>query len=70
VPELAGILAESPAAEGCFARHAYRFVMGRTEGESDACSVDGLEKIFVESGGDIQELIVAITQLPSFVRRK
>jgi hypothetical protein len=68
--ELSAILAQSEAAEACFARHAYRFVLGREEGEGDACSVGGLERIFIESGGDITELIVTIAQLPSFTRRK
>jgi hypothetical protein len=68
--ELATLLASSHAAEACFARQSYRFVLGAKESDGDRCSLEALEDHFVASEGDMRELLVAITQLPSFVRRK
>jgi hypothetical protein len=70
LPELGAILAASDAAETCFARQYYRFARGARETASDRCAVKSLEDAFLESGGDIRELMVRVFTSPDFSRRR
>ena len=67
--ELIDIVARSEQAQSCYATQALRFALGRRETTADACSLEALQRRFVESGGDIRELMVAITQTEAFLYR-
>ncbi len=64
--ELAQRLAGSDVVRDCLATHWYRFAMGRVEQDSDSCSLDQVRTHFAESGGDLKELLVAITLSDAF----
>ncbi|HET6583381.1 MAG TPA: DUF1588 domain-containing protein, partial [Nannocystaceae bacterium] len=64
--DLIGQLAESPSAKQCYLRQWFRYASARTEGEKDACTLEGLHTSLLESEYDVQELLVALTQTVSF----
>lgn len=66
--ELAATLAASKSAKVCVARQAWRFARGQLD--DDVCMTRSLADRFVESGGDVQELLIAIATDPAFVVRK
>ena len=43
--------------------------MGRVEAESDVCSLDQARTRFVATGGDLKELLVALTLTDAFLYR-
>jgi hypothetical protein len=68
--ELARKLAGSRQAADCLATQWFRFAHGRMEDTSrDSCSLDGLREAFFKSGGDLKELLVALTQTDAFLLR-
>ncbi len=67
--ELAQRLSSSEAVLNCLTTHWYRFAMGRVEGESDVCSLDQARTKFVSAGGDLKELLVALTLTDAFLYR-
>lgn len=67
--ELAQRLGSSEAVLDCMTTHWYRFAMGRIETESDVCSLDQARTKFVSAGGDLKELLVALTQTDAFLYR-
>lgn len=69
VAELAGKLAQSSLVRQCYATQWFRFAYGRGEGASDSCSLEALSGRFADSGGDIKELLVALTQTDAFLYR-
>ena len=70
VRELAEKLAQSSTVRDCVATQWFRFASGRLEAEQeDACSLGSLRQAFEASGGDLQELVVAITQTDAFLHR-
>lgn len=68
--ELGAILANSESAKACFAKQTYRFAAGRLEAPEDLCALEEIGARFEESGYDLQELLVAVTQSKSFTVRK
>lgn len=70
VSGLAPLLAASPNAKGCFARQMWRFAKGSEESSADRCGVQAVAKAFVESGGDIRQLMIAIATSAAFVERE
>lgn len=68
--DLAQILADADSTKACMARQYYRYVGGYAETNADICAINNLNKIFSDSGFDIQALLVGITQLDSFVLRR
>ncbi len=66
--DLGKILGASGAGRACVVKQTWRFARGVTE--DDICSVMPVEKAFVDKGGDLRELLVAITQAPDFTVRK
>jgi hypothetical protein len=68
--ELGELLARSTRAQQCFAMQYYRFATGSLETPEHACTLGQLEARFAESGHDILELMVGLTQLESFTRRR
>lgn len=69
VTELTSKLVESEDVKACYARMWFRWSQGRGETEEDACTLDKLETAFVDAGGNIKELLVALTQTDSFMYR-
>jgi hypothetical protein len=67
VAELASKLAGSRDAQACYAKQWFRFAYGRGEGAADACTLASLEQRFTEAGGNIKELLVALTQTDAFL---
>ena len=59
-------LASSQLVRDCFATNFYRYAMGRLEGAADECSLDQVKTRFNVSGGDLRELLVAITLSDAF----
>lgn len=68
--ELASALAESDDVKRCVTRQWLRFSLGRNETDDDLCTNEGLEQSFVDSGGDIRELIRQVALSDSFRHRK
>lgn len=67
--ELIGIIADSAQGQQCFATQMFRFANGRDETPVDQCAVDALGEAFVESGGDIRELMVQVALSDAFLYR-
>jgi hypothetical protein len=67
--ELADRIASSPMARDCFATNWYRYSFGRQEQPEDTCSLGQLKARFEASGGDLKEVLVALTQTDSFLYR-
>jgi hypothetical protein len=68
--ELASALAQSDDVKRCMTRQWLRFSLGRNETEDDLCTNEGLEQSFVDSGGDIRELIRQVALSDAFRHRK
>ena len=66
VKPLAGMLASSQQVRDCVATQWFRYAAGRSEGDDDACSLSTLQGTFAGSGGDLVELVVAMTQTDAF----
>jgi hypothetical protein len=70
VRELGGKLAQSEDVAACMSRQWFRFAYGRLESqELDACNMETLTTTFAESGYDLRELLVALTQTDAFMFR-
>jgi hypothetical protein len=68
--ELGERLAGSEQVAGCVARQWFRFAYGRSESEElDACNLETIDAAFAESGHDMRELLVALTQTDAFLFR-
>lgn len=62
-------ISKSPMARDCLATNWYRYTFGRQETPEDTCSLTQVKDRFAKSGGDLKELIVALTQADSFLYR-
>lgn len=70
VRELGTKLAASEDVAACMTRQWFRFAYGRLESQDlDACNMDTLAATFSESGHDLRELLVALTQTDAFLFR-
>jgi hypothetical protein len=67
--ELAKKLAGSQDVQSCYAKQWFRYAYGRGETKGDSCTTDWLDTKFAESGGNITELMVALTQTDAFFYR-
>lgn len=70
VSGLAPLLASSPNAKSCFARQMWRFAKGSEESGADRCGIQAVAKGFVDSGGDIRQLMIAIATSDAFWERE
>lgn len=68
VHQLGRSLASSDAATSCVTRQVWRFARGHAA--DDVCFVRPIEARFVQSGGDLRELLVAVVTDPGFLVRK
>jgi hypothetical protein len=66
VRELATKLAASDQVRDCVATQWFRYAAGRTEEVPDGCSLTTMQDAFGASGGDLAELVVAMTQTDAF----
>ena len=67
---LAQTLGNSPTPTSCFTRQYLRFARGYHETLADRCARGTILDTFHQHGGDIQELMIAVTKSPDFVVRK
>lgn len=68
--ELAEKLAGSRQVSDCVAGQWFRYAFGRFEAGADACSLQQIRQAFSASGGDLLELLVALTQSETFLYRR
>ncbi|MEZ4449599.1 MAG: DUF1592 domain-containing protein [Nannocystaceae bacterium] len=69
VPGLAALLDQSPEVDACLTKQWFRYAYGRVETLEDRCTLDALSTRFSDSGRDIQDLLVALTQTDAFLLR-
>jgi hypothetical protein len=67
--ELMDAVASSEQAEACYSLQWFRNAVGRKEYQEDACSIALVEQAARASGGDIREIVLAITQTDAFLYR-
>lgn len=65
--ELVTQIAASEQTQHCFAENWFNFGYGRTLDAGDACSVASVEEAFTQSGYDIKQLLLALTQTDAFL---
>jgi hypothetical protein len=65
-PALAMLLARSEQVRDCAPTQWLRYALARREGDDDTCSLVALRTAFASSGGDLRELMVALTQTDAF----
>lgn len=65
--DLARWLAQSEDAQSCFALHWLEFAQGRSMGRDDACTRDAVDTAFEESGYDVKQMLLALTQTDAFL---
>ncbi len=65
--ELAKKLASSEAAQTCFASHWMNFAYGRSMGNADAATQTAIQDEFKQSGYNVKQLLLALTQTDAFL---
>ena len=65
--ELARWLAETSDAQDCFASHWLEFASGRTLGQDSQCTRAAVNTAFEESGYNVKEMLLSLTQTDSFL---
>jgi hypothetical protein len=68
--ELAGMLAQSDQVQECMTKQWFRFALGRIEGEADECTTDTMHQAFLDSDGDVRELVRTLVISDSFRFRR
>ena len=68
--ELVEALAAERVVHDCYALQAFRFAQGRYEAAADAHALAQLQERFWDAGGDLTELLVALTQTEAFLYRR
>jgi len=68
--ELGAGLADSPAVRDCMVSQWFRYGHGRLATSEDQCAVDSVTEAFETADGDLQTLLVALTQTDAFRFRK
>lgn len=66
VAALEELLAGSSRVHGCVAEEFYRFALGRSLSETDACTMAQINKRFLDSGGNFRALMLAIVESEAF----
>lgn len=67
--DLADKLVESEVARSCMATQLFRYATGRREQPGDGCQIEALVEAMDESGGSLQETVIAIVLSPAFRSR-
>lgn len=65
--ELEALLAQSEDVQQCFASNWMNFGYGRTLAPAEDCGVESVRRQFKESGYNVQQLLVALTQSTAFL---
>ena len=68
--DLVNKMADSQDVQQCYVKEWVRVGYGRGEAKVDACTIETLNKTFDDKGGDIRELLVALTQTDAFLYRR
>lgn len=68
--ELGQRLSSSKIVSDCATTQWFHYAYGRVETAEDACTLDQLKTAFTTSKGNVQELLVALTQTDAFLYRK
>jgi hypothetical protein len=67
--ELSHRLAKSEQVRECMTLNWFRFANGRGDTPDDECSMAHVNQIFSQSGGDLRELVLSMTQTDAFLYR-
>lgn len=67
--ELVTKLAESQQVKDCLADNWFRYAYGRGGSTEDACSIERVHQAFTESGGNLRDLLLTLTQTDAFLYR-
>jgi hypothetical protein len=70
LPELGAILVERQSARDCFVRQIVRFTWGGLDLDEDEATVRALSDAFEASGLDVPELLVSLTAVEAFSKRR
>jgi hypothetical protein len=65
--ELVKAIAASDAAQNCFAQHWLEFAFGKSLDSADACTQEAINNAFRNSGGNVKQLLVDLTQTDAFL---
>lgn len=65
--ELAKLLAKSVQVRDCAPTQWLRYALARAEASEDACSLQQLKNTFATSGGNLKDLLLALTQTDAFL---
>jgi Protein of unknown function (DUF1588)/Protein of unknown function (DUF1592)/Protein of unknown function (DUF1585) len=68
-PALAEKLSGSKTVRDCLVTQWFRYGYGRDVTPRDACTVATLNRVFAESGGNVRQLLLALTQTDAFLFR-
>ena len=60
-------LAASDLTQACFAQHWLEFGFGKSLDDGDACTKEAITNAFRSTGGNIKQLLVALTQTDAFL---
>jgi len=63
-------LSRTPELRECVSRHWVRYLLRRQELKEEKASIDALLKAFDDSGGDLREVLVAVTGTKAFTHRQ
>ncbi len=66
VVELSSLLADSSMVHECVTRQWFRFALGRSEAEADACTLAQLDEAFTASDHDIRALLLQLIRTDAF----
>jgi hypothetical protein len=69
VTQLTQVLAQSDEVKRCFALQWFRFAYGVTENDAMRCAEAQIEQTFLQSGGRLEDLLLAATRTPHFQTR-
>jgi hypothetical protein len=67
--ELMPLIAASPRAHACYARHLAEFALGRDIDEEDGTMIDALQRASVLDSESIEELLMTVVASPAFGQR-
>lgn len=59
-------LADSPIAEKCYLTQWFRYASGRTDVDADKCTITAMHERLAETGFDVREMLVSLTQTVNF----
>jgi len=68
--ELSQRLADSAQVRLCMTGQWYEYALGRDRDASDDCKIDALDKALAAAGGNIREMLVALTKTDDFMFRR